>query len=258
MTPTPDQRDDPRYLSSVERGLSVLEQLSSANGPMSLTELSRATGLAVPTLQRLTTTLTQAGYLIKEPRTKRYQASVKTVDVLYSYLSRNKFAMAAWPHLVRLREELKLDVSLSVPHGKSMIYVHRLPGYPGNFENTLPGKRIPMHLSASGRCYLAEKSDQDVLSFLEAADLNPLTAKSLVDPNKILTAIQECRTNGYCFVEQETSPGLATIACPVSSRGETIAGISVHAPIATTTSQQLKEKTLPVLVPVAFAMSSMR
>ncbi|MFV1493575.1 IclR family transcriptional regulator [Phaeobacter sp. JH18-32] len=251
-------QDDPRYLSSVARGFRVLEELSVAPGPLSLSELARSTGLTVPTVQRLTATLTEAGYLEKVPETKRYRSTVKTVDLLYSYLSRNEFAKTAWPHLVRLREELKLDVSLSVPLGSSMIYVHRLPGYRGNFENTLPGKRLPMQLSASGRCYLAAKSDLDVQTFLNSSDLTPLTARSLVDPEQIFSAILECRANGYCLVEQETSLGLATIACPVTRGMDAVAGVSVHAPVAATLSETLVERVLPAVVSVALAIGSSR
>lgn len=254
--PTTIVQDDPRYLSSVARGFRVLEELSVVSAPLSLSELARRTGLTVPTVQRLTATLAEAGYLEKVLETKRYRSTVRTVDLLYSYLSRNEFAKTAWPHLVRLREELKLDVSLSVPLENTMIYVHRLPGYRGNFENTLPGKRLPMHLSASGRCYLAAKSDQDIQDFLNTSDLTPLTARSLTDPENIFSTILESRANGYCLVEQETSLGIATIACPVTRGMEVVAGVSVHAPIAAASRETLVERVLPTLVSVAMAICS--
>ena len=121
-------KDDPRFLSSVERGFLVLDALSDGTGPMSLTEIAKNTGLTVPTLQRITATLVKTGYLEKKENSKRYGPTVKTVDLLFSYLSRNQFAKRAWPHLVKLREDLGLDVSLSVQTGSTMIYVHRLPG----------------------------------------------------------------------------------------------------------------------------------
>jgi IclR family transcriptional regulator, pca regulon regulatory protein len=249
-------REDPRYLSSVERGFRVMEELASASGSLTLTELSRTTGLTVPTLQRLTATLMEAGYLEKETETKRYYPTVRTVDLLYSYLSRNEFAKAAWPHLVRLRETLKLDVSLSVPLGGSMIYVHRLPGYRGNFENTLPGKRLPMHLSASGRCYLASKNDEEIKDLLEAADLSKITTKSICEADAIFSAIIASRRNGYCLVDQETSMGLVTLACPVTRGKETVAGVSVHSPIAATPTDAFIDRVLPSLVSVALAIGS--
>ncbi|MGB3316679.1 MAG: IclR family transcriptional regulator [Albidovulum sp.] len=228
--PDPDQ--DPRFLTSVARGFRVLDALSASTGPMSLTDLARSTGLTVPTLQRLTATLVEAGYLEKEEHSKRYRPTVRTVDLLFSYLSRNQFAKRAWPHLVKLREDLGLDVSLSVPIGNSMIYVHRLPGYAGNFENTLPGKKVPLHLSASGRCILSLRDPEAVAQYLSSIDMTALTPWSLTDPTAVLAELTKCRETGYALVRQEAAPGMMTLACPIMRGAEAIAGVSVHVPVA--------------------------
>ncbi len=251
QTPT---REDTRFLSSAERGFQVLEVLSSASGPLSLTELSKGSGLTIPTLQRLTATLIQSGYLEKDTPTKRYRLTVKTVDLLYGFLSRNEFAKLAWPHLVRLREALELDVSLSVPMGRAMIYVHRLPGHWENFENTLPGRQLPMHLSASGRCYLASHSDAEVKEYLASAPLEKLTPWSLIDPDRIVAEIVVAREKGYSLVEQETSAGLITLACPVLHGTKIIAGLSVHAYAASMPAETLLERALSAGVSTAQAM----
>lgn len=249
------EKDDPRYLTSVERGFQVLETFSSSLGPLSLTDLKTATGLSIPTLQRLTTTLVEAGYLTKEPVSRRYQLTIRTIDLLYSYLSRNHFANSSWPHLVSLREELRRDVSLSVPQGHAMIYVHRLPGYRGNFENTLPGKQVPMHLSASGRCYMAAMSPAQLDAYF--VDWTPvqLTNKSLNNKGEILEQITRCREQGYCIINQEVTTGVVTMACPVSRGGATRAGVSVHVPFAGMEPDALVETVLPTLATVAKAIS---
>ncbi|KAE9627964.1 IclR family transcriptional regulator [Parasedimentitalea maritima] len=256
MLENSDPKQDPRYLTSVEKGFRVLDALSVNSGPMSLTEISRKTELTVPTLQRLTSTLVEAGYVQKEMSSKRYRPTVKTVDLLFSYLSRNQFANRAWPHLVKLREDLGLDVSLSVPLGSSMIYVHRLPGYSGNFENTLPGKKVPMHYSASGRCILSQKSRDEIESYVSAAEVTPLTPWSISNPAELVDEIYLCRERGYALVKQEASPGIMTIACPVIREGEAFAGISVHVPAAGTAPASFIDKVLLPVVLVSQALSS--
>lgn len=251
-----DPKEDPRFLSSVERGFLVLDALSESTGPMSLTEIAKSTGLAIPTLQRLTATLLKSGYLEKEAISKRYRPTVKTVDLLFSYLSRNQFARRAWPHLVKLREDLGLDVSLSVPAGDSMIYVHRLPGYSGNFENTLPGRKVPIHLSASGRCVLSLRDGAQVEQLVTATIHPPLTPWSKVEPDAILSEISRCRDMGYAIVRQETSAGTITLACPVTKSSEAIAGVSVHAPIAGLDEADFVARALPSLVAVSRALST--
>ena len=247
--------NDPRYLSSVERGFRVLDALSLSTGPLSLTELAQHTQLAVPTLQRLTTTLIEAGYVQKIAGTKRYCPTVRTVDLLHSYLSRNQFAKRAWPYLVKLREELGLDVSLSVPVSNSMIYVHRLPGYRGNFENTLPGKKIPMHLSASGRCLLSLKSTNELAAYFENTSMEAITPWSLTDPTDLKVEILLCRDQGYALVKQEASPSMVTLACPVSKGAKAIAGVSVHTPVAGFEKSHFLTNVLSSVVSVSQALS---
>ncbi len=254
-TTTMPRAQDPRFLTSVARGFQVFDALSNGDGPMSLTELAAATGLSVPTVQRLTATLVYAGYLAKDSNSKRYRPTVKTVHLLYSYLSRNRFAKRAWPHLVRLREDVGFDVSLSVRVGDEMIYVHRLPGYAGNFENTLPGKKVPIQLSASGRSLLSLWEAPKVQSYLSRLNLRAQTAWSLTDSNAIAARIADCREKGFAFVKQEVSPGLMTLACPVVCGTEAISGVSVHAPVASLPSEDFKNKALPLVVSVSQALS---
>ncbi|MDD9721091.1 IclR family transcriptional regulator [Sulfitobacter sp. PR48] len=250
------EKQDPRFLTSVARGFRVLEALSAHYGAMSLTELSRKTDLTVPTLQRLTATLVEAGYVEKEPSSKRYGLTVKTVDLLFSYLSRNQFAERAWPHLVHLRETLGVSISMSIPLQDSMIYVHRLAAYAGDFENTLPGKKIPLCLSAAGRCVLSQQPRQVVERYLAQVTIPALTPFSLTDPEKILAEIDLCRVRGYALVKRETSPGLMTIACP-AMRGKTaIAGISAHVPLAGNDEEAFVAKVLQPVVSVSHALSA--
>lgn len=251
----PNPKEDPRFLTSVERGFLVLDALSESTGPMSLTEIAKNTGLTVPTLQRLTATLVKAGYLEKEANSKRYGTTVKTVDLLFSYLSRNQFAKRAWPHLVKLREELGLDVSLSVPAGDTMIYVHRLPGYSGNFENTLPGRKVPIHLSASGRCIMSLQDDEQVHQLLNVTNLTAVTPWSKTNPEEILVEISKCRESGFAVVKQETSAGTITLASPVTKGSNAIAGVSVHSPIAGQDESEFIAKTLQSVVAVSRALS---
>ena len=254
-SPAKGLTNDPRFLSSVERGFQVLDALAAASGPMSLTEISRQTGLAIPTLQRLTSTLVNSGYVLKEKTSKRFKPSVKTVDLLHGYLSRNQFASRAWPHLVGLREQIGLDVSLSVPHGNSMIYVHRLPGYPGNFENTLPGRKVPMHLSASGRCILSFNSQEQIEQYLELAEMPLLTPWSSTDKPEIMRQVSLCREQGYAVVKQEASPGIMTLGCPVMQKNEAIAGVSVHIPAAGTDKNNFLSQVLSPALSVAHTLS---
>ena len=157
--------------------------------------------------------------------------------------------------MVKLREDLGLDVSLSVPTGNAMIYVHRLPGYSGNFENTLPGRKVPIHLSASGRCIMSLQIDKQVRQLINATNLTTVTPWSKTNPEEILEEISKCRELGFSVVKQEASAGTITLACPVTKGAEAIAGVSVHSPIAGQNESEFIATTLQSVVAVSRALS---
>ena len=249
-------QEDQRYLSSVDRAFSILEALSANPRSQTLTELSRATGIAIPSLQRMTRTLEECGYLAKDEKTKRYAPAIKTVDLLHNYLASNELAKTAWPHLVRLRESSGLGVSFAVPNGNAMIYVHRLPGYRGDFENTLPGKMISMHLSASGRCALASWPAAAVDEYCAAAEFAELTQYTVRSASELKERLQRATDDGYCIVEQEVSTGVTSIAVPVRAGATVVAGISLHATSIARIEEQVFQSLVVRLMQVGRALSS--
>ncbi len=246
-------RNDPRFLSSVARGMSMIECLADAVGPRSLTELAQDTGLPIPTLQRLTTTLVDAGYVEKSPKSKRYRLTVQTLDLLYYFLSRDAFAKSAWPHMVRLRESVQHNVSLSLPLDQTMIFLHRLPGHRGSYESTLPGRRSPMHAAASGHCALAAKTNRQIETYL---DETRNTSGTSLDQEALYALVQTCRRRGYGLVAENAPLGFISLACPVLHDGRFVASVSVHAPRTVTTAESLIKTALPAVSIAATSLSS--
>lgn len=249
---------DPRFLTSVARGMSVLDCLSGSIGPKSLTEISQRTNLSIPTVQRLIASLIEAGYVEKSTNGKRYSLTLRTLDLLYYFLSRNTLAKSAWPYMVKLREQLQLDVSLSLPLGGSMIFLHRLSGNKSRFDNTLSGKLLPLHQCASGLCYLAAQSDYKIDGFISENLGEQIGLIASTDQTVLKTAIAECRSRGYASLQEEDIiSGLVSLACPVRSGEKVVAGISVYAPLENSSAAELIDHTLPSLLEASRTLSSL-
>ena len=218
--------DDSRFLSSVQRSFTVLE-LVAANPPgLSLTEAATLSNFPLPTVQRMLNGLVSLGYLEKD-RSKRFHVSACAIELMAGYLARNRLAKASWPHLVKLREELGTDVSLSIPLGLNMIYVHRLPAHRGAFENTLPGKKRAMPFSASGRCVMAAWND-DLIAATFSDRLPSDTPYSVTTVDELLLEIEKVRKSGFCLVEQEAEIGTSSVAIPIRKGDKVVAGVTAH------------------------------
>lgn len=92
-----------RYaIETLERGLSVLSLFTRESSELSLTEIARSADLNMTTSLRIASTLEDAGYLQRDPDTKRYRPSLKVLQLGFSAVHSLDVRQAARPHLERL------------------------------------------------------------------------------------------------------------------------------------------------------------
>src|SRR5687768_6700013 len=60
-------------IQSLERGFSILEEVARHRDGISLADLAKAVGLHTSTAFHLTKTMTQLGYIVQMPESKRYR-----------------------------------------------------------------------------------------------------------------------------------------------------------------------------------------
>ncbi|MBM3603791.1 MAG: helix-turn-helix domain-containing protein, partial [Alphaproteobacteria bacterium] len=64
---------DPRFATTLARGLSVLRAFRVGDDGLSNAEIAQRTGLPKSTVSRLTFTLGHLGYLVQSPRDDRFR-----------------------------------------------------------------------------------------------------------------------------------------------------------------------------------------
>src|SRR5690606_9230309 len=84
QTPKP-RRSDPLMVQSVAKAFRVLTAFDKGHGSLTLSQIAQLTEMDVSTAQRFTHTLTQLGYLKKDPATRQFELSTKTLDLAYHY-----------------------------------------------------------------------------------------------------------------------------------------------------------------------------
>ena len=88
-----------------------------------------------------------------------------------------------------------------------------------------PGARIPLSMpTASGRAILAF-SPQDVIEELLSKRLQKFTPKTIVDPAKLRSVLEEIKRRGVSVVHGENQQQLSAVAAPIMIRS---AGASVR------------------------------
>ncbi len=252
-----DPRMSAMFVRSVEKALLVLRAFDSGRRSMSLGEIATSVGISKSAAQRFTYTLETLGYLRKDPSSRRWSLTPRTLDIGSAYLATDTLIETANPYLVDLNQDCRESVNMSEPDGADMIFLARFTSHSRTFVHMPFGTRIPMFCTASGRAYLstlpAEKADE----ILRSSDFHPFTPSTEVDPETILQRVDAARSRGFATAAEEFYVGDLNIAAPiVGPDGVGIGAINISCPTARWTIEKMEAELAPLLVQTARKISS--
>lgn len=250
-------KQDPLFVSSLERGMSVLEAFDDSPRSLSLTEVSRVTGLNRSAVQRFLHTWTSLGYLEKEEDSKRFRLTPKILGPGYNYLKNNRMVEVANPLLSDVRERTGNSVYLGTLDGPNVIYIVRFPQRFVYFKATLPGRRVPAFCASGGRIMMACMPDDQAWEILRQSDLRQITPYTIIDPDKIMEEIQTAREQGFAIAVQELLTGEISVSAAVTGpAGKPLASVHIAAKYNDWPVERVKEELAPIAVEVAQMIGS--
>jgi IclR family transcriptional regulator, acetate operon repressor len=225
---------------AVERALVVLRCVEADDSGVGITELAQRTGLTTSTAHRLARTLTEAGLLHQDPRTERYQLG-PTLVVLGEKAARRLGYQHALPLLEELAAETGESINLGIRTGNEVhIVLDVVSRQPLRF-NQEPGSRVPMHVSAMGKCLLAFGGDIDE-QIACLGDLVQATHRTITDRDQLRADLELVRERGWALNDEERNPGVRAIAAPVPrSGGGALGAVAIQGPTVRITDDRLPE-----------------
>jgi len=116
---------DPLMVRSVEKAFRVLEAFDGAHRSLSLAQIGASVGLDKSAAQRFTHTLNRLGYLKKDPVTKRFELSLRSLEMARHFISANPVIRQAMPYLLHLSRETEEAVNLTLPDGPDIVFAAR-------------------------------------------------------------------------------------------------------------------------------------
>jgi IclR family pca regulon transcriptional regulator len=218
---------DKDHITSLERGLRILEIFGESPRPLTLTEVSNQAKLTKTTTQRFINTLTSLGYLTREEN-KRYFLGTKILSLGFRFLNSSNLVTMAKPYLDELSSEVDMTVNLAVLDNCDVLILHRKEVRQFFKFDIHPGTKLLAYGSALGRVLLAGLSDADIDNRLSAMNIHQVTPKTIASKEAIMKQIREARKTGYAISDQEQTMDLCSIAVPlVSEQRRTVAAINV-------------------------------
>jgi IclR family acetate operon transcriptional repressor len=233
--PSADER------SPVTKALRLLAHLAAAREPVALADISRALKLPKPTTYRLARSIERAGFVHKDPLTRRYSLGAAFENLALNAL-RHGIGHAPRRLLMNsLAEKLGARVNLVVLKAGNLSFVQWV-------ESTAPLRvdfgtdtPMPVHCSASGKLLVAYASDELREHVLRSAPYHCYTKKTITTARALTRELSKIRKQGYSEDDQERLPGVNCLAVPISNRnGDVVAGLAVMAPAASAPLETLR------------------
>lgn len=205
-----EDEKDRMFVTALARGLEVLRAFHPDETLLGNGEIARRTGLAKPTVCRMTHTLTKLGYLRFNPRLEKYQLGAAVLSLGYAALASLNIRQVARPFMQDLANEVNASVSLGSHDRTSMIYIESCRGQGPVTLRLDVGSRIPLATTAMGRAYLAAIGEDERAELMAALKARHADDWPVLLPG-IEQALRDYREHGFTMSTGEWQPEIHAV-----------------------------------------------
>jgi DNA-binding IclR family transcriptional regulator len=215
--------------SGTQRLLAILGCFTAEQPSLTLSQISRRTGLPLTTTHRQVGELAGWGALERD-ESGRYHVGIRLWEVGSLAPASLRLRDVALPFLEDLYEATHQNVLVAVLDGTDVVYVERITGRDAVHVLSRPGSRMPLHASGVGLALLAHSQPEFVDQVL-AAPLRRYTDLTITDPVRLRRVLANVRRDGYVISDRQIEPISVSVAAPVYDAGDAVtAAISVVIP----------------------------
>jgi IclR family pca regulon transcriptional regulator len=242
-----DAMTDPSFMTSLARGLAVVQAFSDSRKPQTIANISQKTGIPRAAVRRCLHTLRELGYVDAE--LNNFSLRPKVLTLGYSYLSSTPLTVSAQPYLNDISRTLNESSSMAVLEDGEVLYVARASTSRVMSVALNTGSRLPAYCTSLGRVMLAHLPPDELEQYLAKTKLRAMTENTVVNQKRLREILADVRRDGYAINDEELELGLRSIAVPVrGASGQVLAALNVGAQAARVSVKQLEKEFLPVLL----------
>lgn len=252
-----DDSDNPLFVTALAKGLTVLAAFVPGHGEMTLGELTEATGLNKSTVQRSAFTLEALGYLVKDPNSRRFRLTPKSLELGGGYLRLGELIERANPYLHELNRNTGESCNLLEPCGSDMVYVARFASHKEISIHVPLGQRLPMYCTAAGRAFLSALPPAEARDLLERSDRVAMTQNTITELPELLEVVRRAHAEGYATSNEEYYVGDLAVGAPiVNAEGRPLGAINVAVPFSRWTLAEAVTRLAPMVINTARSVSN--
>lgn len=236
----------------MERMFTLMDVLASREEAISLKEISEKTGLHPSTAHRILNDLTIGRY-VDRPEAGSYRLGMRLLELGNLVKGRLNVRDAALQPMRELHKLTQQPVNLSMRQGDEIVYIERAFSERSGMQVVRAiGGRAPLHLTSTGKLFLAADEPHRIRTYATRTGLAGHTKNSITQLPILERELSKARQYGIARDNEELELGVRCMAAGIyDDQGKLIAGLSISAP-----ADRLDEGWLPKLQATALEISS--
>jgi IclR family acetate operon transcriptional repressor len=209
-------------VTAIDHAMAVLERLADEPAGLSVTDLSQHIGVNKGSIARVLISLQGTGHVVQDAMTERYSLSLKTVSIAHRYMDRLGFPELIQPVLNELSTATGELAQLSACDRGRLYVIAKAEGENRIRIESLLGREIAVHASATGKAWLSGMPRDDAIRILSYSPLVKLTPNTVTDLAELERELDRTRERGYALQREELMDHMSALALPVRRHTEKI------------------------------------
>src|SRR5579862_5648188 len=228
-----------RLATSLLKALSIMEALGP-DPEVSLSEVSRRTGIGKGTVHRVLTTLASQGYVDRIEHNRTYCLGIRTFQLGAKAIANRDVRTAALDEMRRLSQATGEVVNLAIPAANGVVVLERQEGEQMVQMRSRVGSLLPLENTSLGLAYLATLAADEIDARF------PQVRKELMLARERGFAIDDCRYQ----------PDLRCVSAPIyAASGRVVGTIGISSPAYRASLERLEQELGPSVRASAQAVS---
>ena len=215
----------------IGRMFSLIDVLASREEPISLKEISEKTGLHPSTTHRILNDLA-TGRFVDRPEVGSYRLGMRLLELGNLVKGRLSVRDAALAPMRELHKLIQQPVNLSMRQGDEIVYIERAYSERSGMQVVRAiGGRAPLHLTSTGKLFLAADDPQRVRAYATRTGLAGHTKNSITQLPNLERELAKARQYGIARDNEELELGVRCMAAGIyDDQSKLVAGLSISAP----------------------------
>lgn len=225
----PDGADSP--VTSIDRALRILVEISGASRGLSLDELAGRLALPKSSLHRILAALKHRMFVSQPEAGGPYFLGTELLATAFRFTDALDLRALVHPYLARLTGELNETTHMAVLDGAEVVYQDKIEATHSIKLSSVIGGRNPAHATGVGKAllawtYPAEEQLRDWAA--RCPSLAPRTASTITSVPRLTAELALVRERGYALDIEENETGVRCAAIAIFlGRDVPVAAVSV-------------------------------